>query len=69
MLDFEKADVVCSDAVPDFMGERFVDHMKAINLNSIVVRFCEKNLKRGGTLLLKTMQGPCEQDFFVIIIF
>jgi len=28
-LDFEKADVVCSDAVPDFMGDRFVDHMRA----------------------------------------
>ncbi|CDW91622.1 23s rrna methyltransferase [Stylonychia lemnae] len=63
-LDFEKADVVCSDAVPDLVGERFVDHMKAIYLNQLVVNFCESNLKKGGTLLMKTLQGPSEQDFF-----
>lgn len=33
LLDFQKADVVCSDAVPDFVGERFVDHMRAVYLN------------------------------------
>lgn len=32
-LDFHKADLVCSDAVPDFMGDRFVDHMRATTLN------------------------------------
>jgi 23S rRNA U2552 (ribose-2'-O)-methylase RlmE/FtsJ len=30
MLDFHKADLVCSDAVPDFMGDRFTDHMRAV---------------------------------------
>jgi 23S rRNA U2552 (ribose-2'-O)-methylase RlmE/FtsJ len=29
LLDYEKADIICSDAVPDFIGERFVDHMRA----------------------------------------
>lgn len=40
MLDFKKADVVCSDAVPDFMGDRFVDHMRASQLNKEIVDFC-----------------------------
>lgn len=53
LLDFQKADVVCSDAVPDFVGERFVDHMRATELNNLVVGFCEKNLKKGGALLMK----------------
>ena len=26
-MDFQRAHLVCSDAVPDFMGDRFVDHM------------------------------------------
>ena len=37
LLDYEKADVVCSDAVPDFMGERFVDHARSIMLNNDIV--------------------------------
>lgn len=28
-LDYEKADIVVSDAVPDFIGEPFIDHIKA----------------------------------------
>lgn len=28
-LDFNKADLVCSDAVPDFIGEKYVDHISA----------------------------------------
>jgi len=47
--------LVCSDAVPDFVGERFVDHMKAVYLNVQVLTFCDKNLKKGGTLLMKIM--------------
>lgn len=45
MLDFNRADVVCSDAVPEFVGERFVDHMRAVELNYLITRFCEKNLR------------------------
>jgi hypothetical protein len=33
MLDFQKADVVCSDAAPDHVGDKFIDHMRAIELN------------------------------------
>ncbi len=53
MLDFQKADVICSDAVPDFVGERFVDHVRAVDLNYKVIQFCQKNLRKGGTLLMK----------------
>jgi 23S rRNA U2552 (ribose-2'-O)-methylase RlmE/FtsJ len=53
MLDFHKADLVCSDAVPEFMGDRFVDHMRATRLNREIIDFCEKTLKPGGTLLMK----------------
>ena len=53
MLNFEKADLVCSDAVPDFIGDRFVDHMNAVYLNNRIIQFCEKILKPSGTLLMK----------------
>lgn len=53
LLDFQRADIVCSDAVPDFVGERFVDHIRATELNYLIIRFCEKNLRKGGTLLMK----------------
>ena len=52
-LNIEKADLVCSDAVPDFVGDRFLDHMKAVYLNKMIIQFCEKTLKPGGNLLMK----------------
>ena len=61
-FNYEKADLVCSDAVPDFIGDRFIDHMKACFLNNLIVQFCEKTLKPGGTLLMKIIQGPSEQE-------
>ena len=36
-LNYEKADLVCSDAVPDFVGDRFLDHMKAVYLNKMII--------------------------------
>jgi 23S rRNA (uridine2552-2'-O)-methyltransferase len=64
LLDFQKADVVCSDAAPDHVGEKFIDHMRGIELNQLVLEFCEKNLKKGGTLLMKILQGPAEQGLY-----
>lgn len=55
MLDYNKADLVCSDAVPDFMGDRFIDHMRATQLNRDIVEFCRIALKPGGTLLMKIL--------------
>lgn len=62
MLDYHKADVVCSDAVPDFMGDRFIDHMRAVRLNKDIVEFCQISLKPGGSLLMKIIQGPAEKE-------
>ena len=39
-FDFDKADLVCSDAVPDFIGDRFIDHMRSVYLNKMIVEFC-----------------------------
>ena len=61
-LNHERADMVCSDAVPDFVGDRFIDHMKATYLNSMVLQFCNKHLRPGGTLLMKIIQGPAESE-------
>ena len=68
MLDFQKADLICSDAAPEFVGERFVDHMRAVDLNYQIINFCEKNLRKGGSLLMKIMQGPAEQKLYVSVM-
>jgi 23S rRNA (uridine2552-2'-O)-methyltransferase len=60
-LDYRRADFVCSDAVPDFVGTRFVDHMQAVYLNNLILSFCEKTLRPGGNLLMKIIQGPGEE--------
>lgn len=39
-MNYEKADVVCSDAVPDFIGQRFIDHARSTRLNKEIVDFC-----------------------------
>mmetsp|Transcript_17813 Transcript_17813/g.27566 ORF Transcript_17813/g.27566 Transcript_17813/m.27566 type:complete len:125 (-) Transcript_17813:1047-1421(-) len=61
-LDFFKADLVCSDAVPEFIGERFVDHIRAIHLNNVVIKFCDSTLRPGGDLLMKIIKGPAEKE-------
>ena len=53
LLGQEGADVVCSDAVPDFVGDKFIDHMAAVELNNRVVEFCSSVLNPGGTLIMK----------------
>ena len=44
------------------MGDRFVDHMRATQLNKVIVEFCWKTLRPGGSLLMKILQGPGERD-------
>ena len=60
-LGFEKADVICSDAVPDFVGDRFVDHMNAVYLNKEVLKLCSLQLRDGGSLIMKIISGPGEE--------
>lgn len=44
------------------MGDRYIDHMRAVRLNRNVLEFCKKNLKHGGTLLMKIILGPAEKE-------
>lgn len=53
---------MCSDAVPDFIGEKYVDHVEACTLNMEVVTFCRTVLKPGGVALIKIIQGPETED-------
>ena len=38
-LDYQKADIILSDAVPEFVGEKFVDHINACDLNYVVLNW------------------------------
>ena len=60
-MKHEKADLVVSDAVPDFIGNKFIDHMNAVNLNRTVLTYCEQALRPGGNLLMKIIMGPNEE--------
>ena len=61
-LDFQRANIVISDAVPDFMGDRYIDHCRTYELNCAIVDFCQRILQPGGTLLMKIMRGPNEKE-------
>jgi len=61
-FDFKKADVICSDAVPDFVGEKYIDHIGACALNLDVINFCKIGLKVGGNAIIKIIQGPETDD-------
>ena len=61
----KKVDLVCSDAAPEFIGEKDSDHENTVDLNFIIVDACIKYLKEGGILLMKTMQGSVERKLKV----
>ena len=64
----EPIDVILSDMAHNFEGDKDLDHMENAVLNHLVVRMCFNNFKIGGTVLMKTLQGSLEGDFFVKII-
>ena len=67
LIDYQKADVITSDAVPDFIGDKFIDHLEANTLNMDVIRFCKIGLKVGGNAVMKIIQGP-ETDEMIKLI-
>lgn len=67
LIDYQKADVITSDAVPDFIGDKFIDHLEANTLNMDVIRFCKIGLKVGGNAVMKIIQGP-ETDEMINLI-
>jgi 23S rRNA (uridine2552-2'-O)-methyltransferase len=60
----ESVDVLLCDMAPNFEGEKDVDHMQICCLNALAMKVAEHNLKTGGSLLMKTLHGSQENDFF-----
>ena len=56
---------IISDMAPNFVGDRDTDHMNISALNSVALKLSFNNLKTGGTLLMKTLNGALESRFFV----
>lgn len=65
-FEMNPVDVILSDMAPNFEGDTDLDHIGIASLNHIVFRMCFNNLKIGGNVLMKTLQGSLENDFFVI---
>ena len=64
-FDMKPVDVILSDMAPNFDGDKDSDHMAIASLNMLVVRLCFNNLNIGGTMLMKTLQGTLEGNFYV----
>ena len=54
--------MICCDAVPDFVGDRFADHSMSVKLNEAVLLSCNKLLRESGTLLMKIIEGPYSKE-------
>ncbi|MEM4248037.1 MAG: RlmE family RNA methyltransferase [Candidatus Nanoarchaeia archaeon] len=57
------ADLVMSDAAPEFSGIRAMDIGRAMDLNKIILELARKILKKGGSFVCKAFQGKDFQDF------
>lgn len=57
---------VLSDMAPNFTGDQDTDHMGISVLNAIALRVCMHNLRAGGSLIMKTLNGAMEKNFFVL---
>jgi len=52
-----RVDLVLSDMAPNMSGVELVDQTRVMLLAELTLDFCEKNLKPGGAMLVKTFQG------------
>lgn len=50
---------------PNFSGDMDIDHFGISILNGLCLKICSTSLRPGGTLLMKTLQGTLEGEFFV----
>jgi len=57
------ADLVMSDAAPEFSGIRTRDIGLAMDLNRAILEIAKEILKSGGNFVCKSFQGPEFQDF------
>jgi 23S rRNA (uridine2552-2'-O)-methyltransferase len=62
VLNNRTPNVVLSDMAPNTCGMKKVDHIRIVNLMEAVCKFCEENLARGGTMVMKTFQGGASSD-------
>ncbi|EAS03933.3 ribosomal RNA large subunit methyltransferase (macronuclear) [Tetrahymena thermophila SB210] len=60
----EPVDIVISDMAPNFSGDLDQDHLLIQDLNNMTIDVCTKNLKIGGTVVMKTLNGTLEKDVF-----
>jgi len=49
--------MVLSDLAPEMSGNRIVDQSAAMGLNEATIYFCQQQLCRGGSLLMKSFMG------------
>ena len=57
ILDGAKLDLVLSDMAPNISGIRTVDQARAMDLSDICLDYCQRWLRRGGALTIKSFQG------------
>lgn len=56
-LGIEKVDVILSDLAPKTMGNKFVDHIRSVELVEKVLELSLELLKEGGHLVAKIFEG------------
>lgn len=52
-----EVDAVVSDMAPEMSGNKIVDQARSIGLNEMTLHFACENLKKGGSVLMKTFMG------------
>lgn len=57
ILDGAQLDLVLSDMAPNISGIRIVDQARAMDLADICLDYCQRWLRRGGALTIKSFQG------------
>lgn len=57
ILDGAQLDLVLSDMAPNVSGIRTVDQARAMDLADICLDYCQRWLRRGGALTIKSFQG------------
>jgi 23S rRNA (uridine2552-2'-O)-methyltransferase len=57
ILDGAQLDLVLSDMAPNISGIRTADQARAMDLADICLDYCQRWLRRGGALTIKSFQG------------
>jgi len=63
----EKVDVIVSDASPNISGIYEIDTENIFDINKRVLQICDKFLKHGGTLVIKTFEGRHEKSLMNLL--